>query len=61
MSLVGHELDHVLDHMIIGFVTTALHKCRELNPKLPSLELFFIPITNIKIVRTNSSFMAYIA
>ena len=26
MILVGYVLDHVLDHMILGLVTTALHQ-----------------------------------
>ena len=26
MIWVGHVLDHVFDHMIIGLVTTALHQ-----------------------------------
>ena len=26
MILVGYKLDHVLDHMIMGLVTTALHQ-----------------------------------
>ena len=44
MMLVGHVLnyvpDHVLDHMIIGLVTTALQQSRFAGLSRPSLDFF---------------------